>query len=178
VTSVNIRVLPAVLSLLVTLIVLFGGYFAYQWFAIEKPVKRAIHATPHVTLKELRVDPDRIEIRLSADEKFSLAADYLPLRKKLDSLAAGREVSIQFADRTDPVLEEAWNRMAFGITEAVVQRQYTRIPKTVEAAAKNADLRHEVAMDEQFIYVALYRGDHSLYRLIPVKGEGEVKASG
>src|SRR5690606_39821811 len=60
------------------------GYFAYQWFAIEKPVKRAIHATPHVTLKELRVDPDRIEIRLSADEKFSLAADYLPLRKKLD----------------------------------------------------------------------------------------------
>jgi len=33
---VNIRAMPAVLSLLVTLIVLFGGYFAHQWFNLEK----------------------------------------------------------------------------------------------------------------------------------------------
>ncbi len=175
-TSVNIRAMPAVLSLLVTLIVLFGGYFAHQWFNVEKPLKNMIQSTPHVTLEELRVNSDRIEIRLNADENFSLASDYIPLREKLRSLAGGRQVNIELTDRADAVLEKAWNRMAFGVTEAVVQRRYTQIPETVERVAETAKIRHEVAMDEQFVYVALHHDDHSLYRVLPLEagkgGEG------
>ena len=175
-TSVNIRAMPAVLSLLVTLIVLFGGYFAHQWFYVEKPLKSMIQSTPHVTLKHLRVKPDRIEIRLDADEKFSLAADFIPLREKLRSLAGEREVNIELADRTDAVLEKAWNQMAFGVTEAVVLRRFTQIPETIEREAKTAKVRHEVAMDEQFVYVVLRHNGHSLYRVLPLEtdkgGEG------
>jgi hypothetical protein len=178
VTSVNIRVLPAVLSLLVTLIVLFGGYFAYQWFQIEKPLKNAIDSTPHVTLEELRVDPDQIRIQLKADENFSFVEDYFPLRKRVHSLAAGRKVNIELKDRTDSVLEKAWNEMVFGVTEAVVQRDYTQIPETVETVAKNAKIRHEVAMDEQFVYVALHHQDHSLYRVLSLEPSKGVKANG
>lgn len=177
-TSVNIRAMPAVLSLFVTLVVLFGGYIAYQWFNIEKPLENAIHSTPHVTLEELRVDPDRIELRLSADENFSLAADYMPLRERLNFLSGGRQVHIEFKDRANPVLSKAWNQMAFGVTEAVVQRRYTQIPKTVEAVAETAGIRHEVAMDEHFIYVALHHQGHSLYRVLPLETTGEVKADG
>ena len=85
----NIRAMPAVLSLLVTLIVLFGGYFAHQWFNLEKPMEKAIQSTPHVTLEALRIKPDEIEIRLRTDENFSLAADYIPLQEKLRSLSGG-----------------------------------------------------------------------------------------
>ena len=174
----NIRATPAVLSLFVTLVVLFGGYFAYQWLKIEKPLENAIRSTPHVTLEELRVDPDRIEVRLTTDENFSLAADYIPLREKLNSLAGGRQVNIELKSRADSVLAKAWNQMAFGVTEAVVQRRYTQIPKTVETVAKTAKIRHEVAMDEQFVYVALHHRGYSLYRMLPLETEREVKALG
>jgi hypothetical protein len=168
--------MPAVWSLLVTLIVLFGGYFAHQWFNVEKPMEKAIQSTPHVTLEELRINPGRIEIRLSTDENFSLAADYIPLQEKLRSLSGGRPLNIELVDRADAVLEKTWSRMAFGVTEAVFQRRYTQIPETVEKEAEAAKVRHEVAMDDRFIYVALYHEDHSLYRVLPLEtgrgGEG------
>ena len=175
-TSANIRAMPAVLSLLVTLIVLFGGYFAHQWFNLEKPMEKAIQSTPHVTLEALRIKPDEIEIRLRTDENFSLAADYIPLQEKLRSLSGGRELHIRLVDRADAVLEKAWSQMAFGVTEAVVRKRYTRIPETVERAAEAAKVRHEVAMDDRFIYVALHHEGHSLYRVLPLEagrgGEG------
>jgi hypothetical protein len=179
VASVKIRAMPAVLSLFVTLFVLFGGYFAYQWWMIEKPLVTVIRATPHVTLDELRVEPDQITIRLNADEDFSLTADYIPLRDRLAPFAGGRTVSIELADRPDAVLEAAWNRMVFGVAEAMVHRRYTQIPETVEAASRKEKIRHEVAMDDRFVYVALYHRDHSLYRILPLSHPvGEVKNHG
>ncbi|PTX59949.1 hypothetical protein C8P63_11094 [Melghirimyces profundicolus] len=175
----NIRWRIAVLTLFVSLFALFGGFYGYQWYNVEKPIRETVEHTPHVHLKTLSVQPDRITLRFKPDPEFSLVSDYLPLREKVKAHAGDRKLDIHFADRPDSSLRDAWNRMSFGVKEGIAHRRYTAIPETVEKVAKKEGIRYRLSMDAGYVYVELHKGDRFLYQVLPLnKAEGEVNNNG
>ncbi|MBN2909610.1 hypothetical protein JQC72_08730 [Polycladomyces sp. WAk] len=173
------RVTAAILSLVVTLFLLFGGYFAYQWWALKKPIEAMLTNEPHFQLVELRIEPDRVWIKANTDAAFSFTTQFPDLNKRVKNMVGERAVTIQLADKPDPVLNRAWNRMVFDIEEGLVNARYSQIPKSVETVAKSMQIRYDITMDDQFLYVELHRGPHTLYRVLPLhKSNSGVKDNG
>ncbi|OYD09663.1 hypothetical protein [Paludifilum halophilum] len=175
----KIRWPVAAITLVVTLSVLFGGYMAYQWFQVEKPITETVQETPHVSLSKLSADPAHLELVLKTDEKFSVVHDYMPLRRQLHTVAGDRKLSIRLKDRPDSHLHKAWNEMVFGIKEGMALRRYQEIPKAVQKGTEGKKIEYEVSMDDSYVYIELHRGDRYLYRILPLhKPESEVKDNG
>jgi hypothetical protein len=175
----QIRWPVAFLALFVSLFVLFGGYFGFQWFQAEKPIRETVQQTAHVKLEKMDVAPDRITIQLRPDAQFSLISDYIPLRKTILTHGGSRKVEIRLSDRPDATLTEAWNRMVFGIREGIAHGRFTMIPKTVKQVAEREGIQYRLGMDKNFVYVELHRGDHYLYQILPLsQPEREVKDHG
>ncbi|QKI82103.1 hypothetical protein [Kroppenstedtia eburnea] len=169
----------AVLALFVSLLVLFGGYFGFQWLQVEKPIRDTVQQTAHVKLEKMQVTPDRITIQLRPDAKFSLVSDYISLREAIQIHGGNRKLEIRFSDRPDPTLNHAWNRMVFGVREGMARGRFTMIPKTVKQVAEGEGIQYRLGMDKKFVYVELHRGDHYLYQVLPLRQpEREVKDHG
>ncbi|MDR6224438.1 hypothetical protein [Desmospora profundinema] len=174
----SIRWPVAVTALVVALAVLFGGYTAYQWTQVDRPIEETVAQTPHVTLKKKEVSPDRISIRLETDSDFSLTRDYPSLREQLTTIAGGRLLEIELIDRPDDVLTQAWNEMLFGVKEGLANQQYSNIPEAVKTFTPSG-AESQVAMDETHLYVEIKRGDARMYQILPLhKRESGVKDNG
>ncbi|MBA4495144.1 hypothetical protein ACFO25_10140 [Paenactinomyces guangxiensis] len=168
-----------VISLFVTLFVLFGSFFGYQWWFVKKPLESVIKSSPHVTLKQMKVQPAEVKIVLKADPEFKLVSDYDPLRKKLKQISGNRNLELQVMDDPGPELKNAWNEMVFGVEEGIAGKQYTKIPQTVAKVAKDRQIGYKTKMDDDFIYIELYKKDRFMYQVLPLhKIEGGVKTNG
>ncbi|MFC4078035.1 hypothetical protein [Salinithrix halophila] len=175
----SIRWPIAVVSLVVSLFLLFGGYFAYQKFQIESPMEKAISQTSHIRDYSLQIQPEKITVRLMAKPSFSLQQDYIPLRRKLTDLADDRKLSLKLEDKAGGELKEAWNRMNFGVKEGIALQRYTQIPQAVSKEADTKGIRSHVMMDDRYLYIELRQGNQWLYRVLPLhKPASEVKDNG
>jgi hypothetical protein len=154
-------------ALAVTLVVLFGGYTAYQWTQVDRPLEETVARTPHVSIKEKTVSPDRILLRLETEPDFSFAEDYPPLREQMSAIAGERELVIEVMDHPDETLTQAWNEMAFGVKEGLSHQRYAAIPEAVKKATPPG-VKSQVTMDETHLYVEMKRGDARLYKMLPL----------
>ncbi|MFD1426124.1 hypothetical protein [Kroppenstedtia sanguinis] len=169
----------AVSVLFISLLILFGGYFGFQWFQVEKPIRDTVQQTDHVKLEKIQVSPERIVIQLRPDDRFLLASDFIPLREEIQTYGGDRKLEIQFSDRPDSALTEAWNQMVFGVREGMSHGQYTLIPQAVKQVAEKEGIQYRLGMDKKFVYVELHRGGHYLYQVLPLhQPEREVKDRG
>lgn len=164
-----------VTTLVVTLLLLFGGYHTYQWIHFERPLNQAIAETSHIKPQEISVSPERIVIRLEADSSFSLTQQYPPLRKKLTAIAGNRPLQVEVADHPQKSLIDAWNEMVFGVKEGLAHQSYSRIPEAVKKATP-PEAESQVVMDDSYLYIEMKQGDARLYRVLPLnKKESGVK---
>ncbi|SMO43443.1 hypothetical protein [Melghirimyces algeriensis] len=130
----------AVSTLLISLIVLFGGFYAFQWFTVEQPIRQMVKEAPHLQLQDIFVQPNKVTLTLKPDEKYSLAKDYPFLRRKMASLAGDRTMDVRLIDAPNPALNEAWNQMVFGVKEGLAHRRYTMIRETVNKIATEENI--------------------------------------
>ncbi|PTM58771.1 hypothetical protein [Desmospora activa] len=168
----------AVTALIVSLLLLFGGYTLFQWTNLERPLKQTIAETPTVTAKEITVSPDKITIRLEADAHFSLTQQYPSLQKQLTAIAGGRPLEIEMLDHPDKTLNQAWGEMVFGVEEGLAHQRYSAIPAAVKKATPSGAESY-VVMDDSHLYIEIKQGEARLYRILPLhKKESGVKDNG
>lgn len=151
------------ISLVVTLVLLFGSFFAYKWFYIERSIVDLIEHTPSVELKEIEVRPRYVAIKIGIPQKSLV--HYPKLYQVVQKEAGGREVRLNLEDRPNALLLETWSEAAFGVKEGIAQQRYTLVPKSVAEIAARRKVDYEVLMDESMICITLRQGEHYLYRV-------------
>lgn len=170
----KIRPLPAVLSLVISLAVLFGGWFVYEQFKIKQPIAEIIEKQENITAYRITVSPRKIVISLTVKPSFTLASDYTVLREDVKRVTSRDDVTITLDDHPDDQLYAAWNQLYFTFAEGIANRQYSKIVSQLDNAPISERVRVEVAMDEDYLYVWMQeqRGNHSLFHLLPLNKEG------
>ncbi len=174
----NIQVKTAVISLFVTLAILFGGFFGYQYWLVEKPLEQAVRTIPHVKIEQLTIQPTRVKLIVATDREFSLVSGYSQLLGRIEPIVGKRQLELKLKDRPGKELEEAWSEMAFGVQEGIDNRFYRQIPESVSQVAKERNIQYRTKMDDQFIYIELRKNDRFMYQVLPLhKTDGEVKTN-
>ncbi len=160
-----------VISFLVTLVLLFGGFVGYQQIMIKEPIVAFLEDRQEVQLADIHVTPAEVEISLNIKnpEQDFFIRKYPDLLTSLKKKAKGKTLQIHLIDQPNERLHKAWEQMVFSIREGIEKQTYSQIPETVKQWADKNGVQYRLKMDEESVYVMLCDGDKFLVRVIPVK---------
>ncbi|EGL16114.1 MULTISPECIES: hypothetical protein [unclassified Paenibacillus] len=169
----KIRLLPVLLSVVITAFFLFGGWFAYQTYAIGKPLGNIVKETPGVDQSQVTYNDKEVSIRLSLKPDTSLREVYGRITKEGASTIGSRDVKLSVNTKESPDLDKWWAQALFDVAQAMETRHYADIPTALEKhkTDKDSNLVVKTEMDEQNVYVHLQKGDQHKYVVLPRNAE-------
>jgi hypothetical protein len=164
----KLRLIPMIISLAVSSVVLFGGWFLYDSVAMENPLNRLVNETQGVKQADVRVDKDRVLFRIVLDSEASLRNIYGSLKKEGAEIAGNRDIQIQVTNEEIPQLEAWWSKALFPIAEAMEKKQYGEIPTILNQLSENDPAMTVVSeIDESNVYVRISDGTNSKFIVLP-----------
>lgn len=164
----KLRLIPVVLSVLVSASLLFGGYFAYQSYAMESPLEKVVSAVPGVKLESIKLTGKEAELELTVASGTSLREVYHRIQNEGRSTLGSRELKLKVVNTPSERLEQWWSSALFEVAQAMETKQYAQIPKTLEErTAKSDGIQASTEMDDKFVYITLTDGKDSKYIMLP-----------
>jgi hypothetical protein len=151
------RVLPLAITVVVTAVLLFGGFALYKQMVVAAPLADKLEemngvaeaSKPEIGQKELKV-----KLKLSADA--SLRETYGNAVKQTAGFAGGKKVMIQVENDPNEQLEQLWYGAMFEIAEAMETKAYSTIPAAMEKAVAGVDgVTTVTEMDENNVYITI-----------------------
>lgn len=170
----KVRAMPILLSLVMTLGILFGGWYTYQQYYVQEPIEQFIVAKPQVVLNDIQIQNEKVVVDLDFKDPDTFAKDYKEIFEYISDKTQGKKVIIQLPKQGDE-MKRLWEEQYFGIAEAMEKQEYSRIPSLMEEMRKEIKLEKVLTrMDEENIYVYLKKGVNHLYAVLPLKEEVKI----
>lgn len=165
----KLRLLPVVLSVVITASLLFGGYFAYQSYAMENPLQKIVSGIDGVELVSTHLTTDKVEVDVKLAAGKSLREVYNKIQTEGKSVIGSRELQLKVQNASSPRLDSWWSSVLFEIAQAMETKQYSQIPKTLQARTQaNSDgIQATTEMDDRYVYISLTDGESSKYIMLP-----------
>lgn len=173
------RWITSIIVLLLSLALLFGGWFLYQYLIVQKPADESINKIKGVSVTELKMDRGLLEVDVQFDQIDGFQNTYTKIEEELLPYSENKTLEIHVLNQGNEQLRRAWEKNYFSVAEAIDQQKYSQIPETLESMKVNYQLK-EVAysMDDRYIYIDLHQKEDSLYILLPRYNGLEVKEHG
>lgn len=174
----KIRPFPVVLSLVGTLVVLFGSWSLYEWKQVKRPLAELLEQEAQVTDYDVNVKPHQLAVQLEVTPAFSLTEDYLALLENIKEQSKIDQVSLIVDDHPNDHLQRAWHDMYFILAEGITKREYFEMSERLKTISLGDHIDLQVAMDAENVYVWLRETNegHTLFRTLSLKTGGETDA--
>ncbi|ULL15606.1 hypothetical protein DVH26_14835 [Paenibacillus sp. H1-7] len=164
----KLRLLPVLVSVVISASVLFGGWFAYQSYAMENPLESIVAKTPGVDLVNTRITNNEAIVELKLQPGTSLRETYAKIQNESTAFLGKKELKLKVVNDTTPEMEQWWSSALFDVAQAMETRHYAQIPTTLQSRVKNAsDMKVATEMDDKFVFITLTDGDKSKYVMLP-----------
>jgi hypothetical protein len=155
----KLRLVPMIISLAVSSVVLFGGWFLYDSVAMENPLNRLVNETQGVKQADVQVDKSRVQFHIVLDPEASLRDIYRSLKKEGAEIAGNRDIQIQITNEEIPQLEAWWSKALFPIAEAMEKKRYGDIPTILNQLSQDDPSVAVVSeIDESNVYIRISDG--------------------
>lgn len=164
----NIRIVPVLMSALLTGAVLFGGWFGYRHFAVEQPLAGKLNGVEGVAVSETAVSDGRVKVEVELDGSVELGGVFREIRSRLEPALGSRELELVIRQQPDEKLEAIWSTALFEVAQAMENRQYADIPKTASRLMDDhPGLVVNTDMDEYNVYMTLKLDRAVKYVVLP-----------
>lgn len=165
----NIRVIPVLISLTITSVILFGGWYTYRSVALEKPLSDVVQQLPNVADVDMKLEQDRLILDLVLQPDANIAEIMSIIREDAETVLQDRTLSIHMkGEISSSELDTWWSEQLFDIAEAMELRQYAQIPAVLDARKEElSGLEVEASIDEENVYIKLLLGDASKFIMLP-----------
>lgn len=164
----KLRIVPVVVSIVISSVVLFGGWFAYQGMAMKNPLDKVLHATPNVERSHINIQNNAVLLELQLNPEASLRETIHYIKKEGASAIGSKELKVDVRNDSNEALDHWWSSVLFQVAQAMETRQYADIPTSLEQEAVKLDgLQVFTEMDEENVYVRLVLGEDSKYVILP-----------
>lgn len=165
----KIRPIPAVLSLVITLLVLFGGWSLYEWFQVKQPIRSLLEQEQHITDYDIHATPKNVSVELQVKPNFTLTGDYLGLLARMKELSGRNNVTVTLKDDPDSSLLKKWNELYFIVAEGIERSEYQTMLTQLQQYPLGQNVQLQVAMDREHLYVWLQQSDEqTLFQALPL----------
>ena len=164
----QIRIVPVLLTALISGALLFGGWFGYRHFAVEQPLAATFSGIEGVTARNPVVSGDHVTVEIMLDGKVGLADVYRNIRERTGETLGGRKLELIIRQERNERLEKIWSSALFSIAQAMENRQYADIPAALrELEAAHPGLEAGTEMDDYNVYITLKLEGAVKYVVLP-----------
>lgn len=162
----NVRWPALVISLAVTLALLFGTNYVVQMRTVDEPLKSLYQSSGFVqNVAVSRVGSGK-HVSLKLNKVPDLAIAYQRLDRETQRLMGNKPYRIDLVDNRSPELEAAFNRLNLYAQEALVVGNFAEMASRVQTEAGALGITAKVGVDGERVYLQLEKGDHYLYELL------------
>ncbi|WP_322905645.1 hypothetical protein [Paenibacillus campi] len=168
----KLRALPIIITVIVSIAVLFGGFFTYRQLTLYKPLMNMVTAYPGVNSAQITINQKEIDLKLDLKPNADLGSIMEQFSKQSTPLIGTRQVKLEVVDHSDQQLNNIWENAMFPVSQAMANRQYTDIPKTMERiAGANSGISAKAQMDDRNVYVSISNGKASKFLILPLSAQ-------
>ncbi|WP_309118616.1 hypothetical protein [Paenibacillus sp.] len=164
----KLRLLPVVITIVVSSGILFGGWFAYQSYAMEDPFLEKVAAVEGIAAPVVEIDRERAVVRMTIEAGASLREAYRGVVEAGASSLGDRDIVVEASGESNDKLEDWWSEALFDVAQAMETKQYSLIPQRLRELAKaDGSLQVTTEMDETNVYITMVDGPNRKYVILP-----------
>lgn len=164
----KLRIVPVLVTVVVTSIILFGSWFAYQNLVMKNPLHKVLHETPDIEDAQIHIHNKEVSLRLTLNSGASLRETIQHIKAEGASAIGNKELRIDIHNDSNKELDQWWTSILFQVAQAMETRQYGLIPEYLQKESAKLDgLQVSTEIDDHNVYVRLVQGDHSKFIILP-----------
>ncbi|MFF2908151.1 MULTISPECIES: hypothetical protein [Bacillales] len=169
----KLRLVPVLLTSLLTAALLFGGWFLYREFVVQEPLQKIVAGYEGVNKSQITINRDQVTLKLDLQPgtKMRELVQYVSTEGK--SAINGRTLKLDVDQHSNAMLDDYWNKAMFSVAEAMESGKYTLIPSTLDGLKENhTEYKGVIAtteIDDSNVYVSLSSGKDSKFIILPRK---------
>lgn len=164
----KLRLWPIAASVIVSSVVLFGGWFLYDSLAMEDPLSRIVQQQPGIEHSKIDIGSRTVTIELTPAPDANLREIYKSISEQGSSIIGDRNVNLVVSDTSSSELDRWWSSALFDVAEAMESKHYAAIPTALEAKKTSyPGLAVSTEMDDRYVYVHMTDGAHDKFELLP-----------
>lgn len=173
----RIRLVPVIFIALISLAILFGGWWAYRQFNIVTPLKTSLESVSGVKNVELDGGSSGV-IRVTLGPVSDFQETYSSITQTVhEVLGSSGSVTVKIEDKRNQDLTNAYENLQPIIADGIAQGDYTKMFSRVVDKAKEMNVNAKITMnvEDHNLYIQLMKGNNYAYYVIPnplVRGGG------
>lgn len=165
----NVNIKMILLSCVLTAVVLFGGWFTFQFFNTDKPIQEWIDAREGMEIVEIDSTQSGLDIEIRFDDHRHFGQDYLAFVNFLNKTASSKDVRLNIA----PAQGEHhpfWLEHSPQFLELLHQHKYAQLDTIMSSlidSGQIVDGQIGMTSERVFIYIQLDANDE-VYMTLPL----------
>ncbi|KAA9006277.1 hypothetical protein F4V43_04765 [Paenibacillus spiritus] len=164
----KLRIVPILLTSLLSVAVLFGGWFLYRHYAVQEPLQRIVDRYEGVKSSHITINRHEVLLKLDLQPGTKLRDLVQYINSEGKSEIGSRTLKLDVEQHSGKQLDEYWDKAMFSVAEAMESRKYTLIPQTLEElSGQYKGITVETDIDDRNVYVSLWNGTESKFVILP-----------
>ncbi|TJY44308.1 hypothetical protein E5161_02675 [Cohnella pontilimi] len=164
----KIRVMPLVLTILLSAALLFGGWTAFRHFSVEKPLDRVAASVPGVLSATTKMSTGQVVVNVHLSPDADLAEVYRKLKQDGSGQIGGKKLELKVDSNASPLLEKAWSYSLFDVAEAMETHRYTGIRDALDKlSGQFKGVTASTDIDADNVYIRLQEGKSAKFVVLP-----------
>ncbi len=164
----KLRVVPIMWSVVISVIVLFGGWVSIHRYAIEQPFKQSVSEINGIASAHIDFERDQTWVELNLSQEAPLQEVVQMVRHVASSKRGVAPVVVEARSQSSQAIDEWWSQVLFEIAQAMETKQYRDIPLILQQNKSSLTGLHVVtAIDEEWVYIELHQGLDHKYIMLP-----------
>jgi hypothetical protein len=158
------QVFITMLSMIMTLGVLFAGQHVYRSAMVESPLVSNLGSIAGVRQARVQGQSVIVSMRPSAN----LMNVYQTVVLKATSILGHAPQNVVIQSHPDPTLDQIANNVAFVVAQGEATGQYVAMKNTIAAMARGDHTAVSMQMDAHHVYLTFRRHGAVLYDVVPI----------
>lgn len=171
----NINLKVVLLSFVITASVLFGSWFAMQFFQLERPITDWFSQNEKLELTDVKVIQNKVHLWVRFNDHEDFATDLLDLQTYVQQLTKDKELFLHFEEKQSEQ-HPWWLKHSANILQFLADKQYAEIDQLLSDWQDSGVIKsaHFVMNSKYiFIYIKPSAEQDAVYLMFPTKRGGD-----
>lgn len=169
----KLRLVPVLITSVLSATLLFGGFFVYRHFAVQEPLQKIVSQYDGVNNSHISINRNEVTLKLDLAPGTKLRELVQYVSEEGKSVIDGRALKLDVEQNSSQLLDEYWDKAMFSVAEAMESRKYTLIPAQLDRLKEQypqyKDVIATTEIDDTNVYVSLSSGEDSKFIILPRK---------
>ncbi|MGS0764680.1 hypothetical protein [Syntrophomonas curvata] len=161
----EIKILRLIITIIVALGILLGGYNLYQKYMVEKPLNEKLLHMEEVNKVDVNKVNKLYSIQVRLGKVENIQKSYADIDSIIDSSIKGN-YAIEIKDGRNQRLGKFFDDLQPALYQGLAQKEFLWLAEQLEQRSQSQNIKSQLRVDNKRVYLQLEDGDSYLYSII------------